>query len=206
MAYAKRKTEELGFQNIDYMQADILDIGQLGRKFDVIKCSGVLHHMDEPMAGWRSLTDCLEKGGLMKVALYSESARQHIVKIRNEISHSEFESTEFAMKSFRNDMINSSQAHHKSIRSIKDFYSLSELRDLIFHIQEHRFTIPQIKDCLSRLGLKFSGFESDAIVRQFKQINTGVNDPYDLDKWHLFEQENPEIFISMYQFWCQKIT
>jgi len=56
LAYAKRKTEELGFQNIDYMQADILDLGKLDRKFDIIESVGVLHHMDEPMAGWRILT------------------------------------------------------------------------------------------------------------------------------------------------------
>ena len=37
------------------------------------------------MAGWRVLTDCLKPGGLMWIGLYSELARQHIVKIREEI-------------------------------------------------------------------------------------------------------------------------
>ena len=26
----------------------------------------------------------------------------------------------------------------------------------------------------------------------------------DLDHWHQFESENPDLFIAMYQFWCQK--
>ena len=73
-------------------------------------------------------------------------------------------------------------------------------------MQEHQFTIPQIKDCLSKLGLKFCGFEADKIVKNFKLTNTGADDPYDLDKWGLYEKDNPSSFAGMYQFWCQKVT
>ncbi|MDB4037562.1 tetratricopeptide repeat protein [Candidatus Thioglobus sp.] len=205
LAYAKRKTEELNL-NIDYMQADILDLVRLDKRFDIIECAGVLHHMDDPMAGWKSLTDCLELGGLMKIALYSELARKDIVRMREEIRHLDIGSSAIAMRSFRNHVINSSEVHHKGIQSAKDFYSLSELRDLLFHVQEHRFTIPQLKDSLSELDLKFCGFEADTIVRDFKLINTGADDPFNLDKWHSYEQANPNTFISMYQFWCQKIA
>jgi len=206
LAYAKRKTEELGFKNIEYMQADILDLGKLDRKFDIIESVGVLHHMEDPMAGWRVLTDCLESGGLIKIGLYSELARDSIVTMREEISQSGIGSSDNAMKLFRSNVINSSQQDHKNIRLFGDFYSLSELRDLLFHVQEHRFTIPQIKDCLSKLGLKFCGFESDKIVTNFKLTNTGTDDPYDLAKWDLYEKDNPRSFAGMYQFWCQKVT
>jgi hypothetical protein len=26
----------------------------------------------------------------------------------------------------------------------------------------------------------------------------------DLDRWHAFEQDNPDTFASMYRFWVQK--
>jgi len=205
LAYAKRKTEELGMQNIDYMQADILELGKLNRKFNIIESSGVLHHMDEPIAGWRVLTDCLEPGGLMKIGLYSGLARQNILRMREEIKQSGIGSSDAAMKSFRGSVINSSKEHHKKIQSSNDFYSMSELRDLLFHVQEHLFTIPQIKDCLSELDLRFCGFEADRIVRDFKLVNTGDDDPYNLDKWNSYEKANPQCFIGMYQFWCQKL-
>jgi hypothetical protein len=54
--------------------------------------------------------------------------------------------------------------------------------------------------------LKFCGFESDKIVKAFKLTNTGTDDPYDLDKWDLYEKDNPHSFAGMYQFWCQKVT
>ena len=206
LSYAKRKTEELGIQDIDYMQADILDLGKLHRQFDIVESAGVLHHMDDPLAGWRVLTDCLKPGGLMKIGLYSEMARQYIVEMRQEIGKAGIGSSDAAMKSFRKTVMKSDQNHHKKILNSSDFYSLSTLKDLLFHVQEYRFTIPQIHDSLAELGLKFCGFESDKIVSHFEQTNTGVGDPYDLDRWQAYEEANPRAFVGMYQFWCQKVV
>ena len=205
LGYAKRKTEELGIENIEYMQADILDLCKLGKQFDIVESSGVLHHMHEPLAGWKVLTDCLKPGGLMKIALYSELARQHIVEMRQEISKAGIGSSDAAMKSFRTTVIDSDQNHHKQILNSPDFYSLSTLKDLLFHVQEHRFTIPQIQTCLLELGLEFCGFDADQIVSNFRLANTEADDLYDLEKWQAYEVANPKAFVGMYQFWCQKI-
>lgn len=206
LAYAQRKTKELGFQNIEYLQADILDLGKLDRQFDIVESSGVLHHMSDPMAGWKILTDCLKPGGLMNIGLYSELARQHIVTLREHINHLDIEPSAAAMKSFRNEVINSDTTHHNPIINTPDFYSLSELRDLLFHVQEHRFTLTQIQTCLDDLGLKFCGFGTDRIVNNFKLTNVGPDDAYDLQKWHSYEESNPHTFTGMYQFWCQKVN
>ena len=63
LTYAKRKTRELGVTNIDYAQADILRLGGIARSFDVIESVGVLHHLDDPFAGWRILLSLLRPGG-----------------------------------------------------------------------------------------------------------------------------------------------
>ena len=205
LAYAKRKTNELAVENIEYMQADILDLEKLNKQFDIIESVGVLHHMDDPMAGWKVLTDCLKPGGMIRIGLYSELARQHIVKIRQEISKLGIGSSDTAMKSFRKMVMTSTYNHHKQILNSTDFYSLSTLKDLLFHVQENRFTIPQIKDHLCKLGLHFCGFEQNEIVSHFTQTNNAKEDLYDLDKWQAYEEVNPRSFAGMYQFWCQKI-
>ena len=206
LAYAKRKTEELSITNINYMQADILKLQKLDRQFDIIESAGVLHHMNNPMAGWQVLVDCLRDGGLMKIGLYSELARQSIVEMRQEISQSGIGSSDVEMKSFRSHSIASGEAQHKLVHSWADFYSLSELRDLLFHVQEHRFTIPQLKQCLDELGLRFCGFENESIVKKFRVSSACENDPYDLDKWQIYEESNSKTFVGMYQFWCQKVA
>ena len=142
----------------------------------------------------------------MAIGLYSDLARQGIVELRQEISKAGIGSSDEEMKSFRAMVINSDQNNHERTLDLSDFYSLSELKDLLFHVQEHRFTIPKIQDCLSELGLKFCGFETGKIVSHFKLANAGADAPYDLDKWQAYEKANPSAFIGMYQFWCQKIA
>ena len=205
LSYAKRKTEELNVNNIDYMQADILSLEKLERQFDIVESVGVLHHMDNPVAGWTVLKNCLKPGGLMRIGLYSELARKHIVKMREEINNLGLGSTDVEMKSFRNMLMKSNKSHHRLILNSSDLYSMSTLKDLLFHIQEHRFTIKQIKECLLKLGLKFCGFETNQIVSHFKLSNSNEEDLYNLDKWQAYEEANPRAFAEMYQFWCQKI-
>ena len=205
LAYAKRKTEELGIENLEYLQTDILDLCQLNKQFDLIQSTGVLHHMDNPMVGWKVLTECLKPGGIMKIGLYSELARQDIVKVRQEISNAGIGSGDAEMRSFRDTIIKSYKNYYEQIKNSSDFYSLSTLRDLLFHVQEHRFTIPQIKACLAELGLEFCGFEEPSIVSHFRQTSKDKDDLYDLDKWQAYEEVNPRAFAGMYQFWCQKV-
>ena len=128
------------------------------------------------------------------------------MKIGDEINQSAIGSSDDAMRIFRSKIIGSDEEHHKLILQSFDFYSTSELRDLLFHVQEHRFTLDNIQGCLSELGLRFCGFGSQTIVRSFKLTNAEENDPYDLDKWNIYEEANPNTFIGMYQFWCQKVA
>ena len=205
LAYAKRKTNEAGLTNIEYIQADILDLGNLNKKFDIIESAGVLHHMSDPLEGWKVLTQSLKENGLMRIGLYSNLARQHIAKTQKEITQTKIGSDDLSMKIFRNKIIRSQENHHKKVILTGDFYSVSSLRDLLFHVQEHRFTIPQIENCLSILDMEFCGFESERIIQNFLAQNTNFNDLYDLRKWHKFEKNHPHTFGSMYVFWCQKL-
>ena len=107
------------------------------------------------------------------------------------------------MKLLRNRIIRSDQQQHKIMLNSEDFYTLSSLRDLLFHAQEHRFTIPELKTLIDQLGLKFCGFETD-ILKDFLVKNSDQDSAYDLDKRQLYEETNPSAFGRMYQFWCQK--
>src|SRR5262249_1250008 len=93
LSYAKRKTEALRLTNMDYGHGDLLKLGTLGRTFDVIEAGGVLHHMDDPFAGWRMLLDLLRPGGFMYLGLYSELGRQHIVAARTLIEQRGYQRT-----------------------------------------------------------------------------------------------------------------
>ena len=90
------------------------------------------------------------------------------------------------------------------LRGMSDFYSTSECRDLLFHVQEHRLNLPEIGRFLAEHDLKFLGFQLDAVVcRQYQTRFSADRAMTDLDLWHAFEVENPDTFLGMYQFWVQ---
>ena len=205
LAYAKRKTEELGIKNIEYYQADILDLKNTFSDFDIIESAGVLHHLEDPISGWSSLISLLKPGGIMKIGLYSRLAREHIFLNQKEIKEMKLLPVKSDIKTFRNTIISSNKEHHRKLIESPDFFSLSEVRDLLFHVQEHTFTIPVIKEVLSNLGLVFCGFESPKIKNLFKKKFSENSDIYDLDLWNKLENSDNIIFSGMYQFWCQKV-
>ena len=86
LSYAKRMAEKFSIGNIEFAQADIMMVGSIGRQFDFVDASGVLHYLADPWAGWRILLSLLRPGGVMQVGLYSESARQNVVAARQLIA------------------------------------------------------------------------------------------------------------------------
>ncbi|MCI5049880.1 MAG: methyltransferase domain-containing protein [Rickettsiales bacterium] len=208
LAYAIRKTDELGIKDLEYMQADILDIADLDESFDVIESAGVLHHMADPLQGWKCLTDILRPGGYMAISLYSELARQQIVKARELIETLGFQSDSDSIRNFRKYVMDLPyDTPLRNVMHFNDFYNISECRDLLFHVQEHRFTIPQIQECTRLLGLEFVGFNINnpktmsAFQAQFGKSTSALDN---LSNWHIFEQEHPDTFGSMYHMWFKK--
>ena len=110
-----RKTKEFNLKSIRYMQADILNLRKLDQKFDLIECAGVLHHMENPMVGWKILTERLKPGGLMMIGLYSDLARQHIVRVRQEIIQRGVNPTRSEMIAFKDNLIDSTEPHHRKL-------------------------------------------------------------------------------------------
>jgi tetratricopeptide (TPR) repeat protein/SAM-dependent methyltransferase len=187
LAYAMRRCGELALANLRFAQADILELGALAERFDLIECSGVLHHMREPMAGWRVLLALLEPGGFMKLGLYSELARQHIVAARELVAG-------LPVREARQRILALPAADPaRKVTTLRDFYSASGARDLVLHVQEHRFTIPQLAGMMAELQVEFLGFELQ-----------GRRMAMSLEEWDAYETANPDTFASMYQFWVRK--
>jgi 2-polyprenyl-3-methyl-5-hydroxy-6-metoxy-1,4-benzoquinol methylase len=209
LSYAKRKTEELGFKNIEFLQADILQLKKLNRKFDIIESVGTLHHMKEPLLGLKVLLELLEPHGFLRLGLYSETARKAIVKARELIRKENFKNTNEDIRICRELIMNKNDDPlFSKISWGVDFYSTSNVRDLLFHVQEHRFTIPEISEILKDFNLEFLGFTFTNKYTRDKFSKTFPTDKKNisLEYWHQFEIDNPNIFAGMYQFWVRKIS
>ena len=208
LAYAGRKAREYQMNNIQLQQLDILDVDQLQDVYDVIECSGVLHHMQDPAKGLASLNSKLKPGGYIKIGLYSKLARQTVSSARELIHKRGIPSTPEGIRNFRRQIFDDNQHELKNISIlVNDFYSLSECRDLCFHVQEHQFTTESLQQLLSSENLVFCGFMlPESIKRAYQQQFPEDNDGTSLRNWGEFEEQNQSTFQSMYQFWAYKAS
>jgi Flp pilus assembly protein TadD/SAM-dependent methyltransferase len=188
LAHAMRRCGELGLANLRFAQADILQLGALDERFDLIECSGVLHHMEDPVAGWRVLLSLLKPGGYMKLGLYSELGRGPVVAARR-LAHG------LEVRAARSRIFALPAGDPaREVTTLRDFYCASGARDLILHVQEHRFTLPQLAGIIAQLGVEFLGFE----------LRGGRRIALSLEEWDAYETAHPQTFESMYQFWVRK--
>ena len=204
LAYAKRKIDEVGSKKIEFLHGDILQLNKLNRKFDIIECMGVLHHMENPVKGLNILKNLLEPDGVLKLGLYSEIARKHIIELRQFTKDRNFKNNIIDIRNFREKIKNHENKILRKVLNSNDFYSTSNVRDLIFHVQEHRFTIPQISQILQDNNLEFLGFTFPEIKKKYSRSFLDDKKNISLENWHKFESENPDSFRAMYQFWVKR--
>ncbi|MDD5175802.1 MAG: tetratricopeptide repeat protein [Sterolibacterium sp.] len=206
LGYARRKTRELGVASIEYAQADLLKLCSPGRSFDIIESVGVLHHLADPLAGWRVLLSLLRPGGFMRLGFYSEAARRNIVKARAFIAEQGYGATANEIRQCRQHLMDLEKSvDFGAIIKSSDFFSISTCRDLLFHVQEHRMTLTGIDDFLRENNLVFLGFEIDAsAIGAYKLRFPNDRAATNLAQWQTYERENPDTFGGMYQFWIQK--
>jgi hypothetical protein len=157
----------------------------------------------------------LRPTGMMQIGLYSELGRRNVVAARALIAERGYRPVPEDIRRIREVVAAAEDGSLlKSISQWSDFFTVSECRDLLFHPQEHRTSLPEIKSFLAANGLQFAGFildalTSDLFVRRWPEIAdmTGKArfDAFaDLDRWHQFETERPQTFVGMYRFWVHK--
>lgn len=207
LCYAQRMARRYGLANVEFAQADITRLAAIARQFDYIDACGVLHHLADPWEGWRTLLSLLRPGGVMFVGLYSKLARRAVVAARSLIADRGHRPIPEDIRRCREEIMAAGEGSVlKSVLQWKDFFSISECRDLLFHVQEQQTTLREIKTFLAANRVQFSGFMLDALTLQ--RFATRFPEPAaltDLDCWQDFEIREPGTFAAMYQFWVQKL-
>lgn len=207
LSYAKRICDKLGYHDINYIKLDLNKISELKRRFEIIECSGVLHHTHDLFLSWEKLADVLTKNGVMFIGLYSKLARRNIIKFREASKELRKNLNPDVIRIVRNQILDNYVDHGDfNFAKSLDFYSTSGVRDLIFNTHERCTDLLEIDEFLTRNGLNFLFMEIDPLARShyFNYFsNNGSKES--LHNWNKIELSNPDLFFGMYQFWVQKI-
>ncbi|OGA41990.1 MAG: hypothetical protein A3G28_08180 [Betaproteobacteria bacterium RIFCSPLOWO2_12_FULL_68_19] len=208
LAYAQRMAGALAVLGVTFRQADLLALGDWSETFDIVYCSGVLHHLRDPRQGLRALARRLRPGGLMKLGLYSERARAAIRAARGTIAAEGIEATATGIRAFRQRVLRSAPGEplRKLLRA-RDFFTMSECRDMLFHVQEHEYRLPAVAEMIRGEGLQMLGLSRQmppgalAAYRRSYPKDGAAND---LGRWDEIEAAHPDLFAGMYHIWCRR--
>ena len=145
----------------------------------------------------------------MNIGLYSEIGRQDIIAGRSLIAKKGYSTSPEDIRRCRQDIIAMAEGGNTETTTIcnrNDFFNMSNCRDLLFNVQEHRFTLPKIEEALKSLNLNFLGFEMEdqRLLRMFRESYPDSHDATSLSLRHKFELKHPDK-LSGYPFWCQKL-
>ena len=208
LAYAARLAQRYGATNMTFMQADIEEIETIPdfrQRFRIIDCTGVLHHMRDTFAGWRSVLQCLAPDGLMRVGLYSAIARARLTALRTDPVYPGAGCSDELLRKFRRVLLDRRDGELGSeLKVSADFYSMSGFRDLTLNVSERCHTLAEISEFLAGAGLRFRGFFPPYLFQLLHQRHPLDHWPGSLKKWGRLERSLPTLFMQMYVFWCDR--
>ena len=202
--YAQERCAAAGISNVELRLLDLHRIADLCLSFDFIACSGVLHHLPDPEAGWAALAAVLKPGGVMQVMVYSTAARLRIRAARQHVSDLlERPIDDHLLRAVRRRLIEQAPA---MLWDAFDFYTLAGVHDLILHRHEDPFDVTRIMRAIDSLGLELVAFDLPTPYHRRRYLNEHPDDPCfrDARAWASLEKRDPFLFAGMYKFWCRR--
>ena len=163
-----RHTRELqqryALDNLDLHQLPLESIEDLGRRFDLIVCTGVLHHLPDPDAGLRALRAVLSRRGAIHLMVYAAFGRAGIYMLQEYCrllhmgtSASDLRALESLLKALPLDHPLSNLLNRAA-----DFREPDALADALLHPQDRAYTVPQLYAMLERCGFSFGRWVEQA--------------------------------------------
>jgi SAM-dependent methyltransferase len=84
LLYARIRCFAFGAWNVEFLKED-LSFSTRENEFCAIDAFGVLHHTENPRRSLELLVRALRKGGVLRIMLYSDTARAPFEKLREEL-------------------------------------------------------------------------------------------------------------------------
>ena len=144
-------------ENLELRQLAIEHVGELGRSFDLVVCTGVLHHLPDPDDGLRALRDVLRPSGAMRLMVYARYGRTGIYMMQEYCRLLEISASTTDLQSL-SDALKTLPADHPIsdlLRRSKDFRRPEAIADALLHPQDRAYTVPEIYAWLDQCGMSF---------------------------------------------------
>jgi SAM-dependent methyltransferase len=146
-----------GLDNLETHRLPIEEVGTLGKTFDLIVSTGVLHHLADPQAGMNALAPLLREDGVMAIMLYATYGRQGVEMMQDIFRELELGQSSHSIAKVR-EAIAATPANHpvRSYLNIApDLDFDAGAVDTFLHGRDCDYTIAQCVELVENGGLAF---------------------------------------------------
>jgi SAM-dependent methyltransferase len=160
LAHERYLQERHGLSNLKLFKGDLIEVGDLGLQFDVILCTGVLHHMADPHAGVAALRDVLAPGGVMVLMLYGQTVRTGVYMLQDAFRRMHIAQTSQGVAQVRRILGELPKRHYARdyIDAATELNDDAAVVDTFLHPQDRAYTVPQVLELVERAGLSFQNW------------------------------------------------
>jgi SAM-dependent methyltransferase len=144
-------------ENLELHQLPIERVGEIGRSFDLVVCTGVLHHLPDPDHGLRALHDVLRLKGAMRLMVYARYGRAGIYMMQEYCRLLEISASAKGLRDLgaTTEALPADHPISGVLRRAKDFRRPEAMADALLHPQDRAYTVPELYAWLDRCGMSF---------------------------------------------------
>lgn len=151
-------------ENLEVYQLSLERVNELGTSFDQIVCTGVLHHLADPVAGLKALREKLKPDGAMHLMVYAPYGRTGIYMLQEFCRRLNLPATDQAIRELITALSALPPGHplENLLRQAPDFRQEAALADALLHPQDRAYSVPQLFDFIQEGGLTFGRWVKQA--------------------------------------------
>jgi len=144
-------------ENLELRQLPIERVREIGCSFDLVVCTGVLHHLPDPDHGLRALRDVLRPSGGMRLMVYARYGRAGIYMMQEYCRLLGISASAADLRDLGATIEALSAEHPISgvLRRAADFRRPEAMADALLHPQDRAYTVPELYAWLDRCGMSF---------------------------------------------------
>jgi 2-polyprenyl-3-methyl-5-hydroxy-6-metoxy-1,4-benzoquinol methylase len=166
LAHSNRLRDQHSLANLELRQMSLLDVGELNRSFDLIVCTGVLHHLPDPDAGLKALADVLDPSGSMAIMLYGKAGRAGVYLFQDILRRLGAGQNAEGLRTAR-ELLKFVPSHHYLVSTTgklpNDLADDAGIVDMLLHPQDRAYSVPEIMEFVEAAGLIFFGWSDNAL-------------------------------------------
>jgi len=144
--------------NLVTRQLPIENVAKLDQRFDLIVCTGVLHHLVDPDAGLRALRSVLRAEGAMYLMVYAPYGRTGVYMLQEYCRRLGIGTSEEEIHDLTR-VLKALPQHHPLMAALggsRDSLNAEALADALLNPRDRAYSVPELFDFIERNDLMLS--------------------------------------------------